>query len=134
MNNGRITIELAGVNTPLTFGMQAVEEFGKRQSIGGNGWAKLICDLVFAGYQNEEVLCERHPTLTYREIAERLDDLIISKSEVLTNVFKCFQDSKAGAELFGVVKKKEENQVPKQAVKRTKKPTGIKLNALPSVS
>ncbi|RAJ28867.1 hypothetical protein [Pedobacter cryoconitis] len=123
MNNGRITIELAGVRTPLTFGMLAVEEFGNRQAIGNTGWSKLITDLVYSGYCNEEVVSGRNPALTYRDIAESLDQLIIDKDTILSDVFACFENSKAGAELLGVVKKKEEPVKPKRTLK---KQTGTK--------
>lgn len=117
--NGRITIALLGVNTPLTFGMMAVEEFGTRQAIGATGWAKLMTDLVYAGYCNEEILNGRNPALGYREIAEAVEDLILSKDPILGEVFDCFEKSKAGAEMLGVVKKKEDE--PQQRPKAKSK-------------
>jgi hypothetical protein len=131
MNNGMITIELGGVSTSLTFGMMAIEEFGNLQAVGGAGWAKLMTDLVYAGYCNEETLCRRAPSLSYREIAALLDDLVIDKSPILGDVFKCFENSKAGAQLLGSVKKKLE-QPEKPEVKKESKRTGTKSKNLRS--
>lgn len=122
--NGRITIELAGSDTPLTFGMMAVEEFGNRQAIGSTGWAKLMTDLVYAGYCNEEILNGRNPAMDYRAIAEATEELIFAKSPVLNDVYQCFENSKAGAELLGNVKKKVEEPPKVKTVKKPSKSTG----------
>jgi len=114
--NGRITIELGGVNTPLTFGMMAIEELGKRQAIGAPGWAKLIVDLVYCGYCNDQILEGNSPVLSYRDIAESVSELMSNKHEVVAAIYKCFEDSKAGGELIAQVKKKlaEENGTPEE--------------------
>lgn len=126
--NGRITIRLSGVSTPLTFGMMAVEEFGNRQAIGNASWSKLMSDLIYSGYVNEEIVSGRNPTLNYREISEGVDDLSLNEDPILGQVFKCFEDSKAGSKLLGSVKKKDEAlEKPK-----VKKPTGRKSKGLPS--
>lgn len=127
--NGRITIKLAGVETGLTFGMLAVEEFGTRQAIGNTGWAKLMTDLVYAGYCNEEILNGINPKLTYREVADSVEELILSKDPVLQEVYKCFESSRAGADMLDSVKKKLEEedalQSPKEKpAKKRAKPVG----------
>lgn len=133
--NGMITIELGGVKTPLTFGMLAIEEFGNRQSIGSTGWSKLITDLIYSGYCNEEVVNGRHPALSYRDIATSLEDLIISKDPIIAEVYKCFESSKAGAELMGGVKKKLEAESQELIKTLTpKKRTGTKSKGLPTES
>lgn len=119
--NGRITIELSGDKTPLTFGMMAVEEFASRQAIGSTGWAKLMTDLVYAGYCNEEIVNGNNPAKDYRQIAEGVEELIISKSPILNDVYECFEQSKAGAELLGNVKKKEDAEPKPKAKKETPK-------------
>jgi len=124
--NGMIVIELGGVKTTLTFGMMAIEEFGNLQAVGGTGWSKLMTDLVYAGYCNEETLCRRTPELSYRDIAGFLDDMVIDKDPVLGEVFKCFESSKAGSQLLGSVKKKLELQ-EKAELKKQSKRTGTKL-------
>ncbi|TDO21884.1 hypothetical protein [Pedobacter duraquae] len=119
--NGRITIELGGVLTPLTFGMLAIEEFGNRQANGGIGWSKLITDLIYSGYCNDEIVEGYNPRKSYREIAESVGELISVRSSVLGDVYKCFEESKAGEQLVSIVKKKVEVQPekPKQKKKRT---------------
>jgi hypothetical protein len=131
MGSGRITIVLGGAKFPLTFGMLAIEEFGQRQSIGPSGWTKLMTDLVYSGYVNEEIAEGRGPALTYREVSELMDDLISSKSDVLAEVFKCFEESKAGSELMGNVKKKLEESQPQEKLP-SKKQTGTKSKGSPS--
>lgn len=128
--NGRITIKLEGVSTPLTFGMLAIEEFGKRQAIGGHGVNKMLIDLIYSGYCNEQILLGVNPELSYRDISEKLEDLILSNDPCLSDVFKCFEDSKAGSQLMGAIKKKIEPAA--KPVK--KKPTGSKSKNLPSES
>lgn len=127
--NGRITIELTGEETGLTFGMLAVEEFGTRQAIGNTGWAKLMTDLVYAGYCNEEILNGINPKLTYRDVAAAVEDLILAKDPILQEVYKCFESSRAGADMLDSVKKKMEEedalQSPKEKpTKKTAKPLG----------
>lgn len=130
--NGMITIELSGNVTPLTFGMLAIEEFGNRQAIGPSGWFKMITDLIYAGYCNEEVLNLRNPSLTYRDIAAGVDELAVKKDPILGEVFKCFSESKAGEDLLGTVKKKLEEVKPEPKVTQLKKKqTGTKLKNTP---
>lgn len=124
--NGRITIMLGGVSTPLTFGMLAIEEFGNRQAIGHTGWTKLITDLIYSGYCNEEIVNGRSPVLTYREIAESVEELVLKVNPIITEVYKCFESSKAGSNLMGNLKKKALEDPELQKPKRTKKQTGTK--------
>jgi hypothetical protein len=126
--NGRITIELAGEETGLTFGMLAVEEFGTRQAIGNTGWAKLMTDLVYAGYCNEEILNGINPKLTYRDVADAVEELILSKDPILQQVYKCFESSRAGADMLDSVKKKMEEEEVSQKVK----PKAAKSKAKPA--
>lgn len=122
--NGRITVELGGLKIALIFGMLAIEEFSRRQSIGGNGIAKISTDLVYAGYCNAEIVAGRNPAFDYGDIADMVDDEIISKGSGMEAIFKCFESSKAGASLMPLTeKKKEEGPVKK---KQTKRPTGTK--------
>ena len=134
MNNGRITIMLMGVSTPLTFGMLAIEEFGIRQGIGSTGWAKLMTDLVYSGYCNEEIVNGRNPVLSYRDISDGVEELIIDKSPVIADVYNCFENSKAGSELMGNVKKKLEQPEVKPKAQAKRKQTGTKLKDSPSES
>lgn len=131
--NGRITIEIGGVKTPLTFGMLAIEELSIRQAIGSSGWSKLMIDLVYSGYINEETVEGRNPALSYRDISESMDDLISTQSPVLGEIFKCFEDSKAGKHLTETVKKKLGESLPK-SVATKKKRTGPKSKDLHSES
>ena len=124
--NGRITIMLAGVGTPLTFGMMAIEEFGNRQGVGGSGWAKLMTDLIYAGYCNEEIVNGRNPALSYRDISSGVEELIIDKSEAIGEVYKCFEASKAGSSLLDAVKKKTEKPAKEKLPVKKRKPTGTK--------
>jgi len=131
--NGRITIELGGLKTPLTFGMLAIEEFGNRQANGGSGWSKLITDLIYAGYSNDEIAEGRNPSRSYRDISDDVAQLIIDKSDVLGKVYQCFEESKAGAQLVEEVKKKAV-ELQSEQPKPKKKRAGTKLKDLPSES
>lgn len=120
--NGRITIELGGVKTPLLFGMLAIEEFGKRRAkeTASASEAKILYDLIYSGQYNHAVVNDLEP-LSYMEVCEHVDDLIISNASCLKDVSDCFAQSKFIAKATGDVKKKEV-----EPVKLTKKPTGKK--------
>jgi hypothetical protein len=119
--NGLIKITLAGKAVQLTFGMMAIEEIGNRHHEGAGGWFKMITDIVYGGYINDTFLEGKAPELSYRQIAETVEDLITEDSKVLTEVFKCFMDSKAGKTMAEAIKKKTN-----PPLKKEKNKTGMK--------
>ncbi|QIL41026.1 hypothetical protein G7074_18195 [Pedobacter sp. HDW13] len=107
--------------------MMAIEEFGNRQAIGNAGWSKLMTDLIYSGYVNDQIVEGLPPILSYREIAEGVEAMLLAKDPVLGAVYKCFEESQAGSQLMDDVKKKlMETVVPEAKKRQTKKPIGKK--------
>ena len=116
--NGLIKINVAGKSLQMTFGMMAVEEIGSRQLNGTPGWCKLITDIIYGGYVNDQYLEGKAPEYSYRQISEMVDELIQTQDGQLEAVFTCFGASKAGAGLADVVKKKASEVVKVEKQKK----------------
>lgn len=117
---GRITVLAGGRSISLLFGMLAVEEFSRRMESkkGTNSEAKVIYDLVYAGQLNHAIVKETE-ALSYEEVCEVVDDLIVAADPILKEISTCFSQSKFIAKATADVKKNE-------VVKPTKKLTGAK--------
>ena len=102
MGNGNCIIRVKGVEYPLYFGRQAIEESARRSeiSITGNS-VKFFADTVYAGMANHATKLDV-PPLPYSEVYDIVEEFYEEEdsAEQFEAIDTCFKESKYGRDFI----------------------------------
>ena len=104
--NGIIDIKAGGKTYSLRFGMMSAEILGQQQLINpSTSSIKILTDLVYSGMANASYL-QGETAKSYAECAEIVEQLLEQEDGQVAEIWKVFEESKAGKKLTDAVKKK----------------------------
>lgn len=106
--NGIIEINAGGKKYTLRFGMLSLEILAKQQELNPSTSAiKMLMDLVYSGLYNASIL-KGEQAKSYEEVAGIVEELLDEDKGQVNEIWKCFEESKAGEKMLNGIKKKLE--------------------------
>lgn len=102
MNDGFIKVTLGGKERPLKFNMRAMEAFAEVKSQGTREISASVT-LVYSGLIGWYYANQIEVDFTFSDVIDWVEELIFSNQQnIVGEISKCFQESKAGRYLFEV--------------------------------
>ena len=90
--NGLIYLEIAGNKIGCKFGMFAIEKLAKFEPT--DSIVKLTANTIWAGILNYNEVKGKQP-IDYGDLFDYVEELLLNKSPLISEIEKCFTESKA---------------------------------------